>query len=174
MWGRHVVSHYFPCPVRLKVSLLSLLMKVAVGTASKCQITPSFFCSSLVSDANPFVYHLSPFMRTPAGSFAGKIPSFKLHLEPRCSLRAEVVHWEQVSSAVLGLWVQAWAGKPADLWIYFMGWQHHRMLDPSSLNPPSSFSNIVFNFGSAVKPQFSKVSTPFPGSMGSKVFDALV
>lgn len=97
MWGQHVVSHYFPCPIRLKkVSLLSLLLKVAVSTASKCQMTLSFFCSSRLT-CQPLCIPLhSPFMRTPAGSFAGKIPSFKLHLEPRCSLRAEVVHWEQV------------------------------------------------------------------------------
>lgn len=92
MWGQHVVCHCFPCPTVLRVFLLSLLLKVEVSIASKCQMSPPFLYSSLASDANPFAYHISPFMRSPAGYFAGKIPSFKLHLEPRCSLRAEVVH----------------------------------------------------------------------------------
>jgi len=73
MWAQHVVSHCFPCPAGLRVSLLSSLLKVEVSTASKCQISPPFLCSSLVSDAIPFAYHLFPFMRSQAGSFAGKI-----------------------------------------------------------------------------------------------------
>lgn len=75
----------------LRVSLLSLLLKVEASIASTCQMSLAFLCSSPVSDANPFAHHHSPFMRSPAGSFAGKISPFKLRLELSCSLGAEVV-----------------------------------------------------------------------------------